>query len=190
MGGCRHLRFQESQVHMETVVARGHLTFVTVPSTRIRLTLRVWGPNLNPARLTESTGVEPHRTFQVGELRGAAANPVAGWEWRSSEGDDDAPLIARMIEDLGGRADALRACHDDGAKVWLTTSGSVRGDLVETAVEAERRRWHVDKEEAFRPFLDVDRVGLSLSIEAVRFLGAIGASFHTHIDAEFEPNEF
>lgn len=42
----------------------------------------------------------------------------------------------------------------------------------------------VDEIKLFQPIFDVDRVGLELSEAAIRFLAAVGASYHTHIDVE------
>jgi hypothetical protein len=158
-----------------------------VPSTQIQLVFRVWGPRLDPELLTAQTGTIPSRIFQVGELKGAAANVVAGWEWRTGEGSDDEPMVREMLDVLSPHAGVFRACRDEGADIWLSAVGTVGGDLIDTPEQAQQRRWHVSSDTPFEPILDVDRVGLGLSAEAIRFLADVGASFETHIDAVYEP---
>lgn len=95
-------------------------------------------------------------------------------------------MIEQMLAALGSHVNILRSCRDAGSDITLTVVGEVRGDVVDTVDEAERRRWFVDEGEPFQPVLDVDRVGLQLSEAAIRFLAAIGASYHTHVDVDFE----
>lgn len=169
------------------VVGAPALASDCVPSTQIQLVFHVWGPRLDPDLLTARTGVIPSRTFRVGERKGAAASIVAGWEWSTNKGSDDEPMVREMLEVLNPHVDVLRACCDEGADLWLTVSGTVGGDLIETPELADQRRWHVSRDRPFEPILDVDRVGLILSVEAVRFLADVGASFETHIDPVYEP---
>lgn len=159
----------------------------SVPSTRLHLVFRLRGPKVNPEWLSERTGIEPHRSFHVGESRAEASKSVAGWEWRSEDGPDDEPIVEDLLAALGSHVDILRRCRDEGADISLTVVGEVRGDVVDSVDEAERRRWSVDEREPFRPTFDVDRVGLQLSEAAILFLAAVGASYYSHIDVEYEP---
>jgi hypothetical protein len=153
----------------------------SVASTEIELVFRVRGAGLRPAALTEQTGVVPSRAFEVGEAAGASAL-VAGWEWGLGTADTDEPLLTSLLAASGPHRAVLRQWHDAGCAITLTVVGTVAGDLVTSAVEADRRG-HVWSDE---PYLDVDRVGVSLTAEAVVFLADIGASYSTHIDCEYD----
>jgi len=154
-------------------------------STELRVVFRVRGVNFDPDWITQRTGVAPSRAYHVGEARGRSAE-LAGWEWQSATGPDDEPLIATLVAELGPHADVFRACRDAGADVRVTVVGEVRGDVIQTVEQAEARRFMVWPDEEFQPIFDVDRVGVSLSEEAIRFLAAVGASYATHIDCEYQ----
>jgi hypothetical protein len=159
-----------------------------MPSTHVRLRFWLWGADLDPEKLTTATGVIPSRSFHVGERRGRAANPVAGWEWESQWGPDDEPLFDDILRVLGPHAATLRAEVDKGAEAHLSISGEVYGSVVATPVEAERRSLYVPEDRPFEEFLYCDRVALFLRPEVVEFLAAIHASLGTHIDAELDPD--
>ena len=139
---------------------------------------------LDPDALTATCGVQPARSFHVGEAWGRSA-ALAGWEWTTPDAGDDAAPMDLLLQVLGPHAAHFRLWADRGCQVSLTVVGEVRGDLIYTAEEADRRGFDASK--PFEPFLDVDRVGLSLEREAVQFLAAAGASYYTHIDVEYEP---
>ena len=107
----------------------------------------------------------------------------------AQRGPEDEPQVASLLATFSPHVAVLRRCRDDGAMISLTIVGEVRGDVVGSPREAERRKLLADESDAFKPFFDVDRVGVSLSAVAIRFLADIGASFHTHIDVEFEPDQ-
>lgn len=175
---------------LQPIGAASLLALRIVPSTVIDLVFRVWGARLNPEELTVATGITPARSFHVGEMRGAAANRVAGWEWRSAEGEDDEALMQALLRDLAPHVDLFRLCHEEGATLSLTVVGVIRGDLVESWEEAERRKIRAENGDRFRRFLDADRVGVSLSEAAIQFLAAVGATYETHIDLELrEPTD-
>lgn len=155
-------------------------------STELHVVFRVRGTHYDPDRITALTGVWPTRAFRVGDATGRSAR-TAGWEWQTETASDDVPLIASVVAELGPHAHVFRAARDDGATVSLTVVGEVRGDLVPTAAEAERRQILAEENEEFVPILDVDRVGVSLNGEAIQFLAAAGARYSTHIDCEYEP---
>jgi hypothetical protein len=155
--------------------------------TRLQLRLRVWGSSLDPAALTQAIGVQPARSFQVGEGKGAAARNTAGWEWFSRWGDADAePLVDEMLNALGPGEEALRAAADAGASVKLTVVGDVRGDLVQTQGDAEAIGWHGGEDENFRPFIAADRPVIYLDLPALRFLTAVLATVDTHVDFDLD----
>ena len=156
------------------------LALRVVPSTVIDLVFRVWGARLSPEEVTLATGITPARSFRVGEMRGAAAKRVAGWEWRSAKGDDDEALMQTLLRDLGPHTALFRRCHEEGAMLSLTVVGVIRGDLVESWEEAERRKIDAENGDRFRRFLDADRVGVSLSDAAIQFLAAVGELRDAH----------
>jgi hypothetical protein len=135
--------------------------------------------------LTERTGVIPTRSFQVGEMRGPAANKVAGWEWFSQWGADAEPLFQDLLRVLGPHEAAWRSCVDGGGDAGLSVVGEVGGIVVSSAEEAEERRISWGDGE-FKPFFDGDRVGLYLTPEVVAFLAAVGARIATHIDVHLQ----
>jgi hypothetical protein len=160
---------------------------VRVPTSRLQLHFRLWGAQLDPESVTSATGVEPSRSFHVGERRGKAANPVAGWEWNSAWGDDEKPLLAEMLQVLGPHSALLRRCVDEGADAWVAIVGTVSGTVIDTPELAEAGS--LSTGDPFEPFFDGDRVALMLDREVVAFLASIGASVTTHIDAVLEDED-
>jgi Domain of unknown function (DUF4279) len=157
----------------------GHHEHVT---TRLHLVLRFRGASLDPAELTQRTGIEPSRSFSVGEGRGDSVQ-VGGWEWTSAPSDRTETLLDEMMRLFGANARVLRTCIGEDARVSLSVVGEVGGIVVTSAAQAQQRRidWGSGP---FKPFVDGDRVALSLVPEVVAFLAALGASIDTHIDLE------
>jgi hypothetical protein len=155
--------------------------------TSLVLKFSVRGPAVSPERITESTGIAPSRSFQVGEGRGRSA-ASAFWQWESNSWTDidTDPLFASALSILGPHEAVFAGCTAEGAEVSLSVVGSVYGEVIATFEEAERRRFDVGGEDRFRPFFSGDRVGISLDPAIMGFLSRIGASFHTHIDAELD----
>jgi hypothetical protein len=155
--------------------------------TSLVLKFSVRGPAVAPERITESTGIEPSRSFQVGEARGRSATS-AGWQWESDSWTDidTDPLFATALSILGPHEVVFARCSAEGAEVSLSVVGYVYGEVIATFEEAERRRFEVGGADRFKPFFSGDRVGISLDPAIMGFLNRIGASFHTHIDAELD----
>jgi hypothetical protein len=168
------------------VGARQNWQSVKVASTHVQLRFRLWGVDVDPGKLTTATGVAPSRSFCVGELHGRAAKAVAGWEWESEWGPDYEPLFDQMLRVLGPHVATLAEPVNDGATASLSVVGEVRGSVVATPDEAERRNFYVPEDRPFEAFFDGDRVALFLRPDVVRFLAAIHASLDTHIDVELE----
>src|SRR4051812_8776341 len=153
--------------------------------TELRLLFRVWGKDVSPEALTETTGISPTRAFQIGEAHGAYAKTVAGWEWERDGWTDveTDPLFAEALAVLGPHEVVFAASHAAGAEVVLSLGGYVYGEIIVSASEADRRGFHVSEEKSFRPFFEANRVEFSLSPQVLGFLERIGATFNTHIDA-------
>jgi hypothetical protein len=147
----------------------------------------VRGPAVSPERITESTGIVPSRSFQVGEGRGRSATS-AFWQWESGVWTDidTAPLFASALSILGPHEAAFAKCSVEGAEASLSVAGFIYGEVIATFEEAERRRFAVGEVEHFKPFFSGDRVAISLEPTLMGFLSRIGASFETHIDAELD----
>jgi hypothetical protein len=158
-----------------------------MPKTCLQLRFRVWGPNLNPEKLTSDLNINPSRTFQVGELAGRAAHNVAGWEWCSAwAGWDTDPIVEGFVDLFSPHAAILRSCADDGARVFLAVVGDLGADLVDTLEEADKRGYGFEENEQFAAFLDCDRVGVAFDAKALQFLAAISSSLSTHIDIDLD----
>jgi hypothetical protein len=155
--------------------------------TSLVLKFSVRGPVVSPERITESTGIAPSRSFQVGEGRGRSATSAL-WQWESDSWTDidTDPLFASALGVLGPHESVFAACAAEGAEVSLTAVGYIYGEVIATFEEAERRRFEVGGADRFKPFFSGDRVGISLDPPLMGFLSRIGASFQTHIDAELD----
>ena len=157
-------------------------------SNEIELIFRVWGERLDPEVVTEATGISPAKAFQVGERRGPAAYPVAGWEWLSSKADDGGAPLDEMMRVLEPHQATFRRCVDEGARFSVTVRGHYVGQVVKTAAEAERLRWYVREDRPFRTFLACDTIGVVLTPEHLEFLASVDADFETHIDVLLVPD--
>jgi hypothetical protein len=159
--------------------------------TTVEIVFRLWGRDLVPGDITARTGVHPSRTFLVGERSGRAAAEVAAWEWRSglwTEQDIEA-LLTQMIEVLGPHRILFRHEVDQGTVATLTVVGAVRGDVLQTAEEADRHGWAVPEDRPFEPFFAGDRVAISLGLDVIEFLASVRCTFDTHIDVELDRDQ-
>jgi hypothetical protein len=77
-------------------------------STRLHLELRFRGETVDPAEITRLTGVEPSRSFTVGEAHGRSED-VKGWDWTSASADQTEGPLQEMLRLFGPLASALRA---------------------------------------------------------------------------------
>jgi Domain of unknown function (DUF4279) len=152
--------------------------------TSLDLRFSVRGPLVVPERITEATGIEPSRVFQVGEARGRSATS-AGWQWTSDTWTDidTDPLFASALAVLGQHEAVFAQCSAEGAEISLSVVGYVYGEVIATFEEAERRRFAVGDAERFKPFFSGDRVAIFVDPTLIGFLGRIGASLDAHIDA-------
>jgi hypothetical protein len=156
--------------------------------TRLELVFRLWGRDVVPDNITARTGVQPSRTFLVGERPARAASKVAAWEWRSGlwTDQDIEPLLTQMLEVLGPHRTIFRHEVDQGADATMTVVGAVLGDVLSTAEEADRHGWYVPEGRQFEPFFAGDRVGFFLDLVMVEFLSSVRCTFETHIDVELD----
>jgi hypothetical protein len=154
-----------------------------MPGTRLQLRFRIWGKALDPEALTASLGVEPTKSFHVGERRWALKD-LAGWEWWSDWVDSDiAPLTSRLLDLFQNQRETIQQQVSKGATVGLSVVGDIDAYYVDSREEASKRNYDIS-EEPFRPFLDSDRVGLELSAEFLGFLASVSATVDTHIDID------
>ena len=100
-----------------------------------------------------------HRSFHIGEARGAHAKTLAGWEWsRDGWTDIDTdPLFAEALAVLGPHEDIFARCQADGAETYLSISGFIYGEVITTPEEADRKRIYAGEPDQFRPFFTGDR---------------------------------
>jgi hypothetical protein len=157
--------------------------------TDLHLIFRVWGKDLDPDALTAATGIEPARSFQVGESRGAFARTVAGWEWTDHCAQVvTTPLFDRALLALGPHeaAFAQQTAAPSTTTISLTIAGYVYGEVIGTPEEQERRGFAPDTVGSFKPFFEADRVEIWLDPEIMGFLSRIRATFNTHIDAALD----
>jgi len=131
--------------------------------------------------MTASLGVEPTKSFRVGDRR-LALKDFAGWEWWSAWSDwDITPLTISLMDLFNDHREVIQQLVSDGASVNLEVVGDVDADLVDNREEAVRRRYDTS-EEPFRPFLDSDRVGLEFNADLLGFLASLSASLDIDID--------
>jgi hypothetical protein len=157
--------------------------------TDLRLIFRVWGKEVDPEALTAATGIEPSRSFHVGESRGAYARTVAGWEWSDHCTQVvTTPMFDRALLVLGPHEEtfARQTAAPSTTEISLTVAGYIYGELIETQEEEERRGFAPSRGEPFKPFFEADRVEIWLHPEIMGFLSRIRATFRTHIDAALD----
>jgi hypothetical protein len=160
--------------------------------TDLHLIFRVWGKDVDPEALTAATGIEPARSFHVGESggsRSAYARTVAGWEWRDRCTQVvTTPLFDRALLALGPHEEtfAQLTAVPSTTTISLTVAGFVYGEVIATPEEQERRGFAPDKPGSFKPSFEADRVEIWLDPEIMGFLSRIRATFKTHIDAALD----
>ena len=154
--------------------------------TSLHLKLRLRGPNLEPNDLTRRMGVEPTRSFAVGEARSPGARGVAVWTWQSETASEIDHLETEVLRLFSPHVAVLRSCVDAGASAGLSIVGEVAGIVVTSAEQAEERRLSWDDRRDFKPFFDGDRVEFYLAPEVIAFVAAIGGSIDTYIEFELQ----
>jgi hypothetical protein len=156
--------------------------------THLQLRFHLRGRDLDPERVTNSTGVQPTCAFAKGERRGRSRESAV-WQWWSAWWDkqDIDPLMDQLLQVLGPYRSVFRREVDLGAEATLSVVGEVYGVVIGSAEEADRRRYAWgDGSEPFEPFFASDRVGVGLNREVLEFLVDVGATFDTHIDPELD----
>lgn len=154
--------------------------------TNLRLALGLRGPNLDPNELTRLIGVEPTRSFGVGEARQPAARGVGVWTWQSEPASEIDPIQGELLRLFRPHVAVLKSCVEAGATAGLSIVGQVGGIVVASPEQAEERRIAWDDRREFRPFFDGDRVEFYLAPEVIAFVAAIGGSIDTYIDFELQ----
>jgi len=139
--------------------------------THLQLRFRLRGRDLDPERVTNSTGLQPTCAFARGERRGGSRES-AGWQWWSTWWDkqDTDPLMDQLLQVLGPYRSVFRHEVDLGAEATLSVVGEVYGVVIGSAEEAERRRYAWgDGSEPFEPFFASDRVAVGLDRDVLEF---------------------
>jgi Domain of unknown function (DUF4279) len=154
--------------------------------TSLRLKLQLRGPNLDPTELTRLMGIEPSRSFGVGEARAPGARGVAVWSWQSDPASETGQIQAELLRLFSPHVAMLRSRVETGASTLLSVVGHAGGIVVSSAEQAEARRVDWDYGAPFKPFFDGDRVEFYLAPEVIAFAAAIGASIDTYIDFELQ----
>ena len=125
-----------------------------------RVSLAIYGENLDPHRVTEALGVVPTSAHRRGERRGPRSPPYAQGAWLLEE-TGEAPIGP---EELLGRL--LRRLPDPGSPMW------------------EQLRERCDVQLRFGLFMNTWSRGFGLSAELLARLARIGCELEFDIYAD------
>ena len=152
--------------------------------TRLQLWFRLFGPNLDPQRITDQIDVRPTRAFCKGERPAPRVRHLAEWQWRSDWCNDQSakPLMDELLDVLGPHRAVLHDEVTDGAGASVTIVGHTYGMVIESPAEADKRGWYSGRDgKPFVPFFAASAVGLTLDRDFLEFLVAVGSTFDTDI---------
>jgi hypothetical protein len=150
--------------------------------TRYQFRLRIDGPNVDPAEVSVTIGLNPARSFGIGDRIGETTRRQAGWHWYSRWTPDDQELSRELVETFAPHIEFLQSLVSQDAQVGLTIVGDVGATYVSSPEEAIRLRYAADAPMDTYPFLASDAVAISLGTDILSLFASLGGSIDTHVD--------
>ena len=175
--------------------------------TKLQIDFHLKGPKFDPDLVTKRSGVQPTRSFKVGEQGkpNAAIHKLAGWEWRSQNWEeDDEPLWDELLRTLTPAIEAINEAleSDPDVRASVDIYGRVTEDLITTVQGLKDHQYILaqgSEEDPYEeednvmindlPMLEGERVGICMQPEVIQFLATINATFDSDIEIVVDEDE-